>query len=113
MSFFLHKDCGQVPVVNGEEKKASPPSYTLGDVGLPACQLPTGSSQSFTVPTDEIVAQDYDLSSPTHAAPVPGRACCPSRTTDRTRGGLVGDRVGVIATARRLRDPTDHEDGGH
>jgi hypothetical protein len=30
MSFFLHKDCGQVPVVNGEEKEASPPLYPYG-----------------------------------------------------------------------------------
>jgi hypothetical protein len=29
MSLFLHKDCGQVPVVNGEEE-ASPPSYPYG-----------------------------------------------------------------------------------
>jgi hypothetical protein len=34
MSFFLHKDCGQVPVVNGEEKEASPPLYTPMDVPL-------------------------------------------------------------------------------
>jgi hypothetical protein len=30
MSFLLHKDCGQVPVVNGEEKEASPPLYPYG-----------------------------------------------------------------------------------
>jgi hypothetical protein len=30
MSFFLHKDCEQVPVVNGEEKEASPPLYPYG-----------------------------------------------------------------------------------
>jgi hypothetical protein len=30
MSFFLHKDCGQVPVVTGEEKEASPPLYPHG-----------------------------------------------------------------------------------
>jgi hypothetical protein len=31
MSFFLHKDCGQVQMVNGEEEEeASPPSYPLG-----------------------------------------------------------------------------------
>ena len=30
MSFLLQKDRGQVPVVNGEEKEASPPSYPLG-----------------------------------------------------------------------------------
>jgi hypothetical protein len=31
MSLFLHKDCGQVLVVNGEEEEeASPPSYPLG-----------------------------------------------------------------------------------
>jgi hypothetical protein len=30
MSFFLHKDRGQLLVVNGEEEEASPPSYPYG-----------------------------------------------------------------------------------
>jgi hypothetical protein len=30
MSFFLHKDRGQVLVVNRDEEEASPPSYPLG-----------------------------------------------------------------------------------
>src|SRR4029450_2171481 len=34
MSLLLHKDRGQVLVVNREEKEASPRSYPLGDVGL-------------------------------------------------------------------------------
>jgi hypothetical protein len=38
MSLFLHKDCGEVLVVNGEEEEeASPPSYPFGVRRACAC----------------------------------------------------------------------------